>query len=53
MNVHQNDFLAISICFIGHKMYSKEWIFQCVHGVKILMFFILCKIEPLILKNCG
>ncbi len=36
MNFHHNEFCAISICYIGHKMYSKKWIAQCVQGVKIL-----------------
>jgi hypothetical protein len=40
MNFHQNEFCAISICFIGHKVYSKDWIVQCVHGVKILNVFL-------------
>jgi hypothetical protein len=38
------------ICFIGHKVYNKEWIVGCV---KILMSFILCKTKPLILKYYG
>jgi hypothetical protein len=42
---HQNEFFPISICFIGHKMYSKEWILGCVHGVKILNF-LLSYIKP-------
>jgi hypothetical protein len=44
------EFCAISICFIGHKVYNNEWTIWCV---KVLMFFILCKTKPLILKNYG
>ncbi len=25
MNFHDNEFCAILICFIGDKVYSKEW----------------------------
>jgi hypothetical protein len=40
MNFHQNEFCAILIHFIGHKVYSKEWIVQCVQGVKIFECFL-------------
>ncbi len=40
MNFLQNEFCAISIHFIGHKMYSKEWTVECVQGVKILNVFL-------------
>jgi len=47
---HHNEFCAISICFIGHNVYNKEWTIWCV---KISMSFILCETKPLILKNYG
>jgi hypothetical protein len=37
------EFCAILICFIGHKVYSNEWIDQCVQGVKILNVLYLMK----------
>ncbi len=53
MNFHHNEFCEFSICFIDHKVYSKEWIVQCVQGVKILKVLYLIKTKPLILKNYG
>jgi hypothetical protein len=41
-----NEFCAILICFIGHKVSRNEWIVQCVQGVKILNVLYL-------MKNCG
>jgi hypothetical protein len=53
MNFHQNEFCAILICFIGHKMYSEEGQFDVYKVLNFLMSFILCKTKLLILKNCG
>jgi hypothetical protein len=39
MNFHDNEFCAILICFIGDKVYSKEWTIWCGLGVKILHIF--------------
>ncbi len=36
MNFHHNEFCAILICFLGHKVYGKEWTIRCGLGVKIL-----------------
>jgi hypothetical protein len=51
--VYNYEFCAILICFIGHKVYIKEWTVRCVQGVTILKVFYLYKTKPLILKSCG
>ncbi len=51
VNFHHNEFCAISICFICHKVYSKEWIIWCVHGVKILSVFYLMQNQTIDSKN--
>jgi hypothetical protein len=55
MNFHDNEFCAILICFIGHKVYIKEWKIWCGLGVKILNIYFIFVIHnsPFLVFKCA